>query len=196
MPLADRCWGYNQVGALVSATVSAGEFDALPLVCGTEREFGYKVDLVSSVAGKLQRIDHLDRIRALPSFMSFDLLPKPGERMQVTIDCFTACGSISLVNSDKEQLMDDVATVRELEKTMWVRLKLEGPKLKLQFASTIRRSCSLSSPPCSLCRSPRCSVSHSTRRDLRSVPFTSLFVELAPSRDTNAMQCAWLQPVS
>src|SRR5271170_4696867 len=33
MPLSDRVWGYNQVGALVSATVSQADFDAIPDLC-------------------------------------------------------------------------------------------------------------------------------------------------------------------
>ncbi len=75
MPLSDRVWGYNQVGAVVSATVSQADFDALPDVCGDELEYGFKVDFVSNVAGVLERIDHLQEMEQLDSFMQFDLLP-------------------------------------------------------------------------------------------------------------------------
>ena len=87
MPLSDRCWGYNQVGAVVDATVSQEAFDALPDVCGDEMEWGFKVDFVSNAAGVLDHLDHLDDMQKLPSFVQFDLLPKPGDTISVTIDC-------------------------------------------------------------------------------------------------------------
>ena len=120
MPLSDRCWGYNQVGAVVSATVSQEEFDALPDVCGDELEFGFKVDFVSNVAGVLDHIDHLDKMEQLDSFMQFDLLPKPGDSISVTIDCFSAVGSVTLCHKDRKLVEADHAKVREWEKTMFV----------------------------------------------------------------------------
>ena len=120
MPLADRCWGYNQVSALVSATVSQSEFDALPAICGDETEFGFKVDFVSNVAGVLQRIDHLQEMQRLQSFVQFDLLPKPGDVLSLTIDCFTAVGSVTLAHKDRAVVEADHLKVREWEKTMFV----------------------------------------------------------------------------
>lgn len=120
MPIADRCWGYNQVGVLVDSILSPNLFSSIPLICQAEREFGFKVDFVSSVEGKLVRIDHLNAIKQLSSFMSIDLLPSIGSTMRVTIDCFTGCGSVSLTHKDKKQLMADVETIREYEKTMWI----------------------------------------------------------------------------
>ena len=52
--------------------------------------------------------------------MAFDLIPEAGERVEVTIDCFTSCGSISMANVDRSKLMSDVAIVRQLERTMWI----------------------------------------------------------------------------
>lgn len=148
MPVADRCWGYNQVDALISsilppslmapattptteattatseATAAASsslvDFDALPAYCGDELEFGFKVDFVCAASGRLKAIDHLPLLSSLPSFFGFDFLPVVGSRMRVTVDLFTACGSMSLVHRDKEQLEKDLRRVREIEQTMWI----------------------------------------------------------------------------
>lgn len=120
MPLADRVWGYNQVGALVAATISQTEFDELPDVCGDEKEFGFKVDFVSHASGKLVGFKHMEKMEKLKSFMRFDVLPKIGDMMHVTIDCFTACGSVTLVHKSKQQVDEDHAKIREWEKEMFV----------------------------------------------------------------------------
>jgi len=120
MPVADRCWGYNQVDVYANSYLSEEEWEKIPDVCPEEKEVAYKLDFVSSVSGKLKRIDHLESIRSLPSFVQFDLLPSVGSQMHVTIDCFTACGSVSLVHQDRKQLQQDVDAVRQFEKTMWV----------------------------------------------------------------------------
>lgn len=123
MPLADRVWGYNQVGALVAATVSQQEFDAIPDVCGDELEYGFKVDFVSYVAGKLLRIDHLDKMRALKSFVRFDVMPKVGDDIIITEDCFSAVGSVTLIHKNRKQVEEDHLKIREWEKTMFVVAK-------------------------------------------------------------------------
>ena len=120
MPLADRCWGYNQVGATVDATVSEDDFNALPDVCGDEMEFGFKVDFVSNVSGTLQRIDFLDEMSKLPSFVQFDVLPKVGDEVKVTQDCFTAVGSVTLAHKERSVVEADHAKIREWEKSMFV----------------------------------------------------------------------------
>ncbi len=121
MPVADRVWGYNQVSELVASTApDSAAFDALPAVCGDLQVQCYKLDFVCSVTGTLLRLEGLERIRSLPSFLRFDLLPRGGEEVKPTIDCFTAVGSVSLVHADKEQLDKDVEEVRRIEKNMFV----------------------------------------------------------------------------
>ena len=78
MPLADRCWSYNQVSALADSLVAPARFDALPDVCGDETQYAFKVDFVSRVSGRLLRLQHIDDMRALPSFVRFDMLPRMG----------------------------------------------------------------------------------------------------------------------
>jgi biotin carboxylase len=120
MPLADRVWGYNQVGALVSATLSQTEFDSLPDVCGDEKEFGFKVDFVSNREGKLIGFKHLEDMEKLPSFMRFDVMPKIGDEIHLTIDCFTAVGSCTLVHKNMQQVLQDHAAIRQYELDMFI----------------------------------------------------------------------------
>jgi hypothetical protein len=130
-PVASMVWGEgrDQVSALVAAATGDGTaFDALPDVCGAGRVHSFKVDFVSEVAGILRAIDSaaLAAMRALPSFLRFDLLPRVGERIERTETCFTAVGSVSLVHADKKQLDEDVKQVRRLEH-MWI-VDEEDPK--------------------------------------------------------------------
>ena len=126
MPLADRVWGYNQCSALVDATLSACcdrarvGFDALPSCCGAGCVAGFKVDFVSGVGGRLKDVGHLEAMARLASFVRFDLLPQPGDLLHKTIDCFTACGSVTLAHKDPKQLHRDIQAVRHWEKTMWI----------------------------------------------------------------------------
>lgn len=46
----------------------------------------------------MQDLPHLETIRKLRSFISFDMLPAVGDKIFKTVDCFTAVGSISLVH--------------------------------------------------------------------------------------------------
>jgi len=120
MPLADRIWGFNQVNALIAATLSQEDFDAIPDDCGDEIEYGFKVDFVSFVSGKLIRYDHHDEIRSMKSFVQFDVLPTMGSWIPYTIDCFTGVGSATLCHIDKSVVQADHRRIRELEKTMFV----------------------------------------------------------------------------
>ena len=120
IPLADRVWGYNQAGALVTATADPAAFDALPAVCCVGMAHGFKIDFVAEVAGRIREVRHLEAMRALSSFVRFDLLPAVGERLERTVDCFTACGSVTLAHEDQRQLQADCAVVRKLNESMWI----------------------------------------------------------------------------
>jgi hypothetical protein len=119
MILADKVWGYNQVGAIVDSVIDTNAFDNLPDICGNERQYGYKVDFVSHVTGKLMRLLHLDEIAALPSFICFDLLPKIGDFIPLTSNCFTAVGSVTLSHENRKQVEEDLAIIRLFEPTMF-----------------------------------------------------------------------------
>ena len=119
-PQADRIWGYNQVDCLVSATMSQEEFDAIPDEIGPEIEYSFKIDFVSPVEGTLIKIDHVDEIKRMKSYMRFDVMPEPGIYLHKTIDCFTPAGSVTLSHKDRKIVDADHQRIRELEKTMFV----------------------------------------------------------------------------
>ena len=121
IPLANMTWGYNQVEMVVAAQISVDEFNLYPdtLAAGL-MIYGYKVDLVSGVSGKLIKLQHLDKIEQLESFIKFDFLPVPGQQIHITIDCFTEPGSLTLAHKHKSQLDSDLAKLREYEQTMFV----------------------------------------------------------------------------
>jgi len=120
MPLADLSWGYNQVSSLVDSITTPDLFDSLPSSPPVASVHNFKIDFVCAVRGRLRRIQHLDRMSKLESFVRTDCLPEVGSHMQITSDCFTLCGSVSLAHKDVKQLRRDIEAVREMEKTMWI----------------------------------------------------------------------------
>jgi hypothetical protein len=69
------------------------------------------------VKGKLKALKHLDEMQALPSFMNFDCLPNVGDKINVTVDCFTAVGGIALAHKDQAQINSDLEKIRQWQKT-------------------------------------------------------------------------------
>jgi len=59
-------------------------------------------------------------MRAMKSFVQFDVLPKIGDRIYETIDCFTAVGSVTLCHVQRSIVEADHQRIRQLEKTMFV----------------------------------------------------------------------------
>lgn len=116
---ANIVWGQNQVEAMVAAYKSQKDFDAVTERCEKTLSKGFKVYLVSHVAGKLEAIKYLDDIRKLSSFIKFDAMPHVGDNILVTKDCFSMVGSVMLANVDQQQLDTDAAYVRSLESTMF-----------------------------------------------------------------------------
>merc|ERR1712157_472234 len=57
-----------------------------------------------------------DKIRQLPSFISLETGITVGSRIELTVDLFTAAGSVILANRDSAQMEADVAFIRNLEK--------------------------------------------------------------------------------
>jgi len=116
---ADRCWGYNQVQCMVDAYMSQELFDAIPTRCDRLHMHGFKVDVVSHVEGTLKNTKYIDQISALPSFIKFDAMPKNGDYIYVTKDCFTMTGIVMLAHTDAKQLEADHQVVRSLESTIF-----------------------------------------------------------------------------
>jgi len=56
----------------------------------------------------------------MKSFVQFDVLPKVGDRIHVTIDCFTAVGSVTLSHVQRTIVEADHQRIRQLEKTMFL----------------------------------------------------------------------------
>jgi len=117
IPISDRCFGRNQVSMTVDAFCDEKAFLEHPDQPPQSLQFGLKIDFVSYVSGKLVAMPHLDTIRKLPSFVSFELMPEIGSTIRPTIDCFTAVGSCTLIHANKEQVLADHEVIRKLEST-------------------------------------------------------------------------------
>lgn len=81
------------------------------------------LELVSSVAGTVKAVNHIDTIRRLPSFWSPNgegaHFPHVGEPIERTIDLLTSAGSLWLLGASEDQISRDYETIRRLETTMF-----------------------------------------------------------------------------
>jgi len=117
VPLAKALTGgYSAVDATIDLFTSKAKFDAVPNVFPAPfRSFGLVAYLVAMKEGEVKSTPGLDTIRALTSFHSLMSPVKPGSVVELTIDLFTMCGTIVLLNSDSADLQKDLSTIREME---------------------------------------------------------------------------------
>jgi len=132
IPLSDLCFDRNQVAMTVDAYMENSRRFEMPedippaSVC---KLAGFKVDLVSVATGTLIEVnsDIERRCMQRKSFQSFDMMPVPGDHIPVTIDCFTAVGSISLCDFNRAQVEADHAYIRSIEKDLFTLSPTPAP---------------------------------------------------------------------
>lgn len=102
--------------ATVAAYVDAAAFERLPEKPPSPlRASGQCVDLVSYTEGMVESTPGYDLIRNLPSFVCLETHIKQGSKIKKTVDISTDCGSLVVVNSDKEALARDIQIIRLIE---------------------------------------------------------------------------------
>ena len=114
--------GYTQVSALTDSYLDAGAYAAIPTVPtlpGGMR--GHTLTIRSPVGGVVKRVrdEVFERIRALPSFLSMNLVgfPAAGETILETVDMMTYYGCIDLVHADAGVLQRDCDVLRAIMNT-------------------------------------------------------------------------------
>ena len=93
----------------------------LPPLPPTElRGAGRLVKLVSSVAGTLREVRHLDTIDELPSLARVKLeVDEAGEHLEKTVDLNSCAGDVVLLHSDRAVVEADYEALRALQPTMF-----------------------------------------------------------------------------
>lgn len=116
VPLAKALTGgYSAVDATIDLFTSEEKFESLPDIFPSFRAFGLVVYLVAMKEGEVQKTLGFDTIRSLPSFHSLMSPVKPGSVVELTVDLFTMCGTVVLLNSDSAELERDLSSIREME---------------------------------------------------------------------------------
>jgi len=117
VPLAKALTGgYSAVDATIDLFTSKAKFEALPDIFPSPfQAFGLVAYLVSMKEGEVKKTPGLNTIRSLSSFHSLMSPVKPGSSVELTVDLFTMCGTVVLLNSDSAELERDLSTIREME---------------------------------------------------------------------------------
>lgn len=108
---AQELWGSSQVSELVRS-YATNTLPPAPERC-PERTLRI-VELISYQDGTLVALPGARVVRALPTYFS-DVLPTPGERVQVTVDAFTSPGVVVLAGRP-EDVERDCSHIRRLER--------------------------------------------------------------------------------
>lgn len=94
-PVSRHCLGYSQVSALADAYLAPDAF-TLPALPSQLRGYGAEIDIRSTVVGTIASIvqQAMERIRAVPFYISEAIDKKPGDEIGHTVDALTIAGGI------------------------------------------------------------------------------------------------------
>lgn len=123
VPMVNKCLGTSQVKALVDTFLDPEIFDATPDEPILSEWFGCEVDFVARKSGILVALPKLDDCKKLKSFFEMDIFVKPGEKLNMTIDCITTPGNVRLVARDRFEMEADILRLRDLEQDGFFVLK-------------------------------------------------------------------------
>jgi len=119
VPLAKALTGgYAQPGVAVDSHVDGEAFAKIPALYRCPfKAAGQSVMLVSFFSGIIKATPGYEKIRRMKSFVALQTGYKIGSEVTLTVDLFSAVGVLILVHAEKKVLEEDLATVREMEKT-------------------------------------------------------------------------------
>lgn len=143
-PITDACLGYNAMDMCLSAYLDNGEggkvgddslFELVPKVPTLYRH-GIIVNLACFVEGCITKVQHLNEMETLESFVAAELFPgfEPGDVVTKTKDIRSDCGWIHLINDDEQQLLADYKKICEWMKTMFQVEPIEDAAKNLETA--------------------------------------------------------------
>lgn len=107
--------GHDQAELIVDALTDGTKFDAVYGQTYRMDKHAMVVYLPSTVEGVLGDLPILEHLKALPSLLNYQLLPKLGGPIQRTMDLTSVLAKIYLVHADGAQVDADYAKIRELE---------------------------------------------------------------------------------
>lgn len=122
-PLADGCVGHNQINVSLDAYLRPDEYDKVPEVTTELKQYGREVFLVAYEGGTIESMPGIDIVRGLDSFVRMEMAVQPGDDLRPTVDCFTRPGAVQLMHADKEVVMRDYESIRNLEENGFFVLK-------------------------------------------------------------------------
>jgi biotin carboxylase len=116
-PLERALVGYSQVEAACDCYFDGEAFEALPSEFPPFMAGGQMVELVSNFTGCIEGLPGYDTIKQLPSFSFMEVGAHIciGNELELTIDLFTCAGAVILCHSNKKQVAEDEAKIRQME---------------------------------------------------------------------------------
>lgn len=110
------CMGTSQLVKSVDSYLNPEKFLSYYQQNYALHQYSRWADLIVPQSGTVKSFDLLEKVKTLPSFYSANIHVNPGDYLPKTVDLYTSPGSIYLVNSNTEQLAQDYAQLRIMEK--------------------------------------------------------------------------------
>lgn len=118
--LISQCIGRGQLELMLASYLQPERFSAE----SDMQDYSLKKHLlvkflISHQSGLVKKIKFLDKIRALPSFISIQLNTAVGETVSKTIDLFTNAGLVYLCHEDEKVVKQDYEAISSMESELF-----------------------------------------------------------------------------
>jgi len=119
--LTMNCLHSSALDMFIIANFFSEQWAEVPKRPMEQHAHGCMVHLVSSVAGAVTEVNHLEELRSMDSVLNFEIYPDftPGNIIEPTTDIRTDAGWVQLVHEDEEKLNQDYQRIVELMPTMF-----------------------------------------------------------------------------
>lgn len=119
LPIVQACLGYDAVSTTLDTIFQPGNFQAIPEIPAALRGSGRILHLISFFEGKIASVNHVDRIKSLPSTALLNLELESGDDLVKTVDIRTDCGYVLQYHEDPAVVERDFDEIVRLQSTLF-----------------------------------------------------------------------------
>jgi biotin carboxylase len=117
--LIKQCVGRSQMELLLASYLQPEMFTPADMCDYKLKKHLLVKFLISGQSGKVKKINFLDEIKALPSFINMNLNTKIGDQVAQTIDLITSAGTVYLCHENEQVIQNDYNKIASIEQQMF-----------------------------------------------------------------------------